>query len=140
MLDELAAEWRDDHSVASRDWIGAAVSAASFVAPARLPPLRAWLCGLPRQTLWVQAACASAQGGLFSYEGAPDRAAAAYAEVVGIYERIGNATDRAIAEVATAQCFLAAGSTTAAQPYLRSAIGFVRRNSAHRLLNGLPLP
>lgn len=115
------------------------MAAATLVGSDRLRPFYEWLSALPRQTLWVQAARASARAGLLAADGDFAAAAAAYAETVARCDRIGDATDRAIAAAAAARSFLAAGSPEAAAPYVRSTVDFARRNSAHRLLEGLPV-
>jgi class 3 adenylate cyclase/tetratricopeptide (TPR) repeat protein len=140
MLDELATEWQGDSSVASRDWIGAAVWAATLVGAAQLSLLSGWLVALPRQTLWVQAAAASARGGLLTIEGRHTDAALAYQEAAGHYDRIGNATDSALSAAAAARCCVAAGSAGAAASLIASAADFARRNRAPRLVDGLPMP
>ncbi|MDP9240902.1 MAG: adenylyl cyclase, partial [Actinomycetota bacterium] len=138
MLGELATEWQGDSSVASRDWIGAAVSAANMVGSTHLRPLHAWLVDLPRQTTWVQAAIALARAGLLTHQGDPAAAGLAYAEAAGHYNRIGDATDAALSAVAAARCFVAAGAEQDAKPWLAAAAAFAASNSAPGLVEGLP--
>ncbi len=134
MLDELAGEWRGDSSVASRDWIGAAVSAATLAGNESLRPLHEWLVDLPRPTLWVQGAAACARGGLLARRGRQAEAAAAYAESAEVYDRIGSISDSALSAAAAARCFRSAGSAESARPWVASVTGFAARNGAVRLL------
>jgi len=97
-------------------------------------PSRSWLATLPRQTLWVQAAGASAEAALLSAQSRHVEAATGHAVAVGLYDQIGDVTERALAQAAAGLAYLAGERPDAARPHLEAAASFAVGNCATGLL------
>lgn len=128
--DELDRSWRAAPTTASREWLQATVTAAAGLdrrtGSARLPDLLARLREVPRPTLWVGAALASAEA--YAAERAGDLSGAGHraAAAAGRYDGIGDASDAGLAAVQAAAA-LAAGGDPAAAEWERRAADFVAR-------------
>ncbi|MFB9318459.1 adenylate/guanylate cyclase domain-containing protein [Cryptosporangium minutisporangium] len=90
--------------LAPREWLAAAAHAAVLTGVrcgARAEESAGWLKGVldaaPRETLWVRAARSVVNGGLAAHGGDHGTAALHHAVAASVYERMGDATDAALA-------------------------------------------
>ncbi len=142
LLDELVDHWeRHGLGGGAREWLPAAVAVAIGVAQTdgggRLKLLVQRLEDLPRATLWVKAALASGRSAVSLAEGRAADALRQAAEAVDGYDRIGDASSRALAAGMAATVARVAGDAEAEGEFTRLAIEFAERNDAARLLTWL---
>ncbi|HEV2088333.1 MAG TPA: hypothetical protein VGR21_08485, partial [Cryptosporangiaceae bacterium] len=129
----LAAEYTSE-AFASREWLAAAAHAASLTTGDRASWLRGVLDAVPRETLWVRAARAVVDGGIADHDGNHGTAALRYSVAASVYERMGNATDGALATTWAVRASHAAGDPGTARGIAHRLTEFAVRNHAPLLL------
>lgn len=147
LVDELLDHW-DRHGIGggAREWLPATTFAVIALAPGdgarRLRALVARLEGSVRQTLWVQAALSACTAALRSLEGRHEEALAQGLATIALYERIGDASGRALSAASFVRTARAAGDEETALRLEREVDDFVSRTGATRLLRwaGRPVP
>jgi hypothetical protein len=141
LYDELDADWGQEPSTASREWVQATVSAAAQLdrldGGKRLATLLDRLGGIPRPTLWVRAAHASAAAHFAVLSGSPAEGADHARAAAATYDEIGDMTESAMAALQVGLAYLAADRPVDAAPWLASARQFFERNAAKRLMDRL---
>ncbi len=119
---------------ASREWLAAAAHAASLTSADHARWLRGVLDAVPRETLWVRAARAVVDGGLADHDGNHGTAALRYGVAASVYDRMGNASDGALAATWAVRASHAAGDPAASRGVARRLADFAVRNHAPMLL------
>ncbi|MEN3309648.1 MAG: hypothetical protein V7603_5850 [Micromonosporaceae bacterium] len=130
MLADLDEDWSATQMLAWGEWVAAAAKAGAELGGEQAERVRAMLERSARRTPWVRAGIATLTGAL---TGDPEQHLAAAA----IYAQMGNVTDRMLSLAAAARALLASGQAERAGPIVAEVADFAHRNQATRLLAGL---
>ncbi|HKS99156.1 MAG TPA: adenylate/guanylate cyclase domain-containing protein [Rugosimonospora sp.] len=133
LLADLEADWAGTETLAWGEWAAAAARAGAELGGEQARTVRRMLQGSARHTPWVRAGIATLDGAL---TGDPEQHLAAAAS----YAQMGNVTDRMLSLTAAARALAATGQAERAAPIALEVTEFAHRNQAVRLLAGLPAP
>ena len=129
-LRALEADWLTTRMIAFGEWVTPASAAAALLGPEESARVRTMLKRSPRETAWVGAAMSVLEGRITGD-------ATCYLDAAQAYERIGDASDRILAQAAAARTLVGSGERDRAEPVIAEVAAFAERNGAPRLLDGL---
>lgn len=132
LMDAVEEDWTGTGILPFAEFVAPLAYAGALTGVEGAARVRAMLKRSPRFTPWVDAAMATLEGTL---TGDPS----AYHEAAEAYGRIGDLTDRALTLSLAARGLVRQGHLEQAAPLIAEVTGFARRNSAPRLLDGLPV-
>jgi class 3 adenylate cyclase len=132
LMDAVEEDWAGTGILPFAEFVAPLAYAGALMGVEGAARVRAMLKRSPRFTAWVDAAMGTLEGTLTSDP-------SAYHEAAEAYGRIGDLTDRALTLALAARGLVRQGHLEQASPLIAEVTAFARRNSAPRLLDGLPV-